>query len=218
MIAIVGLGNPGRRYRGTRHNVGGDVVDRVAAKLGVRLAGDGFARTARARFGRAAVLLAVPETYMNVSGQAVADLARRRRVRPENLLIVHDDLDLPLGRLRLKPADGAGGHNGVRSIIEHLGTKAFPRLRVGIGRPPAGVEAETFVLERFTAEERTAIDEAVERAANAALAVVSDGLEAAMNRVNVREAAERPAGARAAAAGPAGPVPPGGPPAGGARA
>jgi len=202
MIAIVGLGNPGRRYRGTRHNVGSDVVDRIAAKLGIRLADDGFARIARAQFGRAVVLLAVPETYMNVSGQAVSDLARRRRVRPENLLIVHDDLDLPLGRLRLKPGNGAGGHNGVRSVIEHLGTKAFPRLRVGIGRPPAGVAPETFVLERFTPEERTVIDEAVERGANAALAVVSDGLEAAMNRVNVREASAPDGGPREAAAGP----------------
>ena len=195
MIAIVGLGNPGRRYRGTRHNLGSEVVDRVAAKLGVRLAGGGFARIARARFGRAPVLLAVPETYMNVSGQAVSDVARRRRVRPENLLVIYDDLDLPLGRLRLRPGNGAGGHNGIRSIIEHLNTTAFPRLRVGIGRPPAGVEPETFVLERFTTEERTEIDAAVERAANAALAVVSDGLEAAMNRVNVREAPARDPGA-----------------------
>jgi PTH1 family peptidyl-tRNA hydrolase len=187
MIAMVGLGNPGRRYRGTRHNLGSEVVERVAAKLGVRLAADGFARTARARFGRAAVVLAVPETYMNVSGQAVADLARRRRIRPEGLLVIYDDLDLPLGRLRLRPGNGAGGHNGVRSIIEHLGSSAFPRLRVGIGRPPVGVAPETFVLERFTAEERPVADETVERAANAALAVVSDGLEAAMNRVNVRE-------------------------------
>jgi PTH1 family peptidyl-tRNA hydrolase len=151
------------------------------------------------------VLLAVPETYMNVSGQAVADLSRRRRVRPENVLIIYDDLDLPLGRLRLKPGNGAGGHNGVRSIIEELGTKDFPRLRVGIGRPPAGVAPETFVLERFTPEERTVIDEAVERAANAALAVVSDGLEAAMNRVNVRETAAAGSRPRAAAAGQGGP-------------
>jgi PTH1 family peptidyl-tRNA hydrolase len=184
MIAIVGLGNPGRRYRGTRHNVGRDVVERVADKLGVRLADDGWARSARARFGKAAVLLAVPETYMNVSGQAVSDIARRRRVKPADLLVVYDDLDLPLGRLRLRPANGAGGHNGMRSIIDHLGTKAFPRLRVGIGRPPAGVAPEEFVLERFTSEERALIDEAVERAANAVLAVVSDGLEAAMNRIN----------------------------------
>jgi PTH1 family peptidyl-tRNA hydrolase len=193
MIAIVGLGNPGRRYRGTRHNVGRDVVERVAAKLGVRLADDGFARIARTQFGRAPIVLAAPETYMNVSGQAVADVARRRRVRPEHLLLIYDDLDLPLGRLRLRPGNGAGGHNGVRSVIEHLGTKAFPRLRVGIGRPPQGVEPEAFVLERFTADERAVIDEAVERAANAALAVVSDGLEAAMNRVNARDT-DDPAG------------------------
>jgi PTH1 family peptidyl-tRNA hydrolase len=189
MIAIVGLGNPGRRYRGTRHNVGRDVVERVAAKLDVPLEDDGWARTARAQFGRAAVLLAVPETYMNVSGQAVADLLRRRRLRPERLLIIYDDLDLPFGLLRLRPGNGAGGHNGVRSVIEHLGTKAFPRLRVGIGRPPVGVEPEAFVLERFTPGERAVIDDAIERAANAALAVASDGLEAAMNRVNVREPA-----------------------------
>src|SRR5579864_1729021 len=194
MIAIVGLGNPGRRYRGTRHNLGRDVVERVAAKLGVRLADDGWARAARAQFGRARVLLVAPETYMNVSGQAVADVARRRRVRPEGLLVVHDDLDLPLGRLRLRPGNGAGGHNGVRSVIEHLGTKGFPRLRIGIGRPPDGVEAETFVLERFTPDERTVIDEAIERAANAALAVVSDGLEAAMNRVNTRDSVSRGSG------------------------
>ena len=171
----------------------------MAQKLGVQLKEDGFARTARAQFGRAPVLLAIPETYMNVSGQAVSYLARRRRVKPENLLIIYDDLDLPLGRLRLRPANGAGGHNGIRSIIEHLSTKAFPRLRIGIGRPPAGVEPETFVLERFGQDERPVIDEAIERAANAALAVVSDGLEAAMNRINVRE------GPAAAAAGPQAP-------------
>jgi peptidyl-tRNA hydrolase, PTH1 family len=208
MIAIVGLGNPGRRYRGTRHNLGREVVERVAGKLDVRLEDDGWARMARAQFGRAALLLAVPETYMNVSGQAVADLARRRRLRPERLLIIYDDLDLPLGRLRLRPGNGAGGHNGVRSVIEHLGTGAFPRLRVGIGRPPVGVEAEAFVLERFTPGEHAVIDDAIERAANAALAVASDGLEAAMNRVNVREPAvdaqDTPAGAspRNDAAGP----------------
>jgi PTH1 family peptidyl-tRNA hydrolase len=202
MIAIVGLGNPGRRYRGTRHNVGRDVVDRVAAKLSVRLAEDRWALTARAQFGRARILLAVPETHMNLSGQAVADLARRRRVRPEDLLVIYDDLDLPLGRLRLRPGNGAGGHNGVRSVIEHLGSKTFPRLRIGIGRPAEGVEPETFVLERFTAEERKLIDDAIERAAHAALAVVSDGLEAAMNRVNVRE----PAAARAGAQPPAPPA------------
>ncbi len=186
MIVIIGLGNPGRRYRGIRHNLGRDVVERLAADLRVRLEEDGWARTARARVGGTAVVLAIPGTYMNVSGQAVKDLLRRRRRRAGDLLIIHDDLDLPLGHLRLRPGNGAGGHNGIRSIIEALGTGLFPRLRIGIGRPPAGVDPVDFVLERFTPDERTAVDEAVARAAEAALAVASDGLPAAMNRYNVR--------------------------------
>ncbi len=188
MHVIVGLGNPGRRYRGTRHNVGREVVERLAAGLGVRLEEDGWALTTRARVGAASVVLSVPETYMNVSGQAVQDLLRRRRRTAGDLLVIHDDLDLPLGQLRLKPGNGPGGHNGIRSIIETLATRQFPRLRVGIGRPPAGVDPTEFVLERFTSDERLVIDTAIARAAEAALAVVSDGLPAAMNRYNIRPA------------------------------
>ena len=188
MLVIVGLGNPGRRYRGTRHNVGRDVVERLAAGLGARLEEDGWALTARARVGAASVALAIPETYMNVSGQAVRDLLRRRRRRAADLLVIHDDLDLPLGQLRLRPGNGPGGHNGIRSIIEAVGTTQFPRLRVGIGRPPAGADPTEFVLERFTSHERPVIDTAIARAAEAALAVVSDGLPAAMNRYNIRPA------------------------------
>lgn len=186
MRVIVGLGNPGRRYRATRHNLGRDVVERLAAQLGVRWNEEGWARTARARVGAASVVLAFPESYMNVSGQAVRDLLRRRRRRAADLLIIYDDLDLPLGQLRLRPGNGPGGHNGLRSIIEALGTGQFPRLRIGIGRPPAGVDPVDFVLERFTSDERPAIDAAIARAAEAALAVATDGLPAAMNRYNVR--------------------------------
>ena len=132
---------------------------------------------------------------MNVSGQAVKDLLRRRRRRPEDLLVVHDDLDLILGHLRLRPGDGAGGHNGVRSIIEELGTGAFPRLRIGIGRPPAGQDPAEFVLERFTAEERPKIDEAIDRAAEAVVVAATEGLAAAMNRHNRRAPGSPPAGA-----------------------
>jgi PTH1 family peptidyl-tRNA hydrolase len=139
------------------------------------------------------VLLAIPETYMNESGQAVQDLLRRRRRRPGDLLIVHDDLDLSLGHLRLRPGGGAGGHNGVRSVIEVLGTGAFPRLRIGIGRPPAGVDPTKFVLQRFTPEERLAIDPAVVRAAEATAVVARQGLAAAMNQFNRRAVAENPA-------------------------
>lgn len=199
MIVIVGLGNPGRRYHGTRHNVGAEVVQCLAERLRVRLAGDGRVRTARARAGDAAVLLAVPETYMNVSGEAVRALLRARRRRPTDLLVVHDDLDLPVGRLRLRPGNGPGGHNGVLSIIETLGTRAFARLRIGIGRPPAGMDPAEFVLERFAPGERVRIDEAVRAASDAALAVAADGLAAAMNRYNIRPAA--PGGAPRSGAG-----------------
>ncbi len=186
MMVVVGLGNPGRRFRRTRHNVGHEVVQHLTARFGVRLEEDGWARAGRARVDGATVILAIPETYMNVSGQAVRDLLRRRRRRPGDLLVIHDDLDLPIGHLRLRPGNGAGGHNGIRSIIEALGTGVFPRLRIGIGRPPAGVDPVEFVLDRFTAEERAAIDGAVVRAAEAVVVAATEGLEAAMNRYNLR--------------------------------
>jgi PTH1 family peptidyl-tRNA hydrolase len=184
MIIAVGLGNPGRRYKGTRHNVGQDVVLLLAERYRIRLTDDGWARVGRGRIEHATLVLAIPETYMNVSGQAVKDLVRRRR--PSDLLIVHDEMDLALGQLRLRPGNGAGGHNGVRSIIEEIGTGMFPRLRIGIGRPPAGVDPVEFVLGRFTADERPRIDEAVARAAESVVVVATEGLPAAMNRYNRR--------------------------------
>jgi peptidyl-tRNA hydrolase, PTH1 family len=186
MMIVVGLGNPGRRYAGTRHNVGHQVVQRIADSLGIRWEDAGWAKTARGRVKGATLLLATPVTYMNVSGQAVRDLLRRRRRHPEDALVVHDDMDLSLGRLRLRPGNGAGGHNGVQSIVEELGTGAFPRLRIGIGRPPAGVDPAEFVLQRFTAEEQPCIDDAVNRAAEAVIVAATQGLPAAMNRYNRR--------------------------------
>jgi peptidyl-tRNA hydrolase, PTH1 family len=192
-MIVVGLGNPGPRYRGTRHNLGRDVVRDLAARLRISLCEDGWAITGQGRLGGEHVLLAIPETYMNESGQAVQDVLRRRRRRPADLLVVHDDLDLSLGHLRLRPGGGAGGHNGVRSLIEVLGTGAFPRLRMGIGRPPAGVDPTEFVLQRFTPEERRAIDPAIARAVEAATVVARQGLAAAMNQFNRRAIAESPA-------------------------
>jgi len=186
MIIVVGLGNPGRRYRGTRHNVGQEVVHRLAERLRCTLQAEGWARVGRGRLEGHTILLSIPETYMNVSGQAVRDLLRRRRRRPADLLVVHDDMDLPLGRVRLRPGDGAGGHNGVRSIMDEIGSGMFPRLRIGIGRPPAGVDPAAFVLERFSADERSAIDESVARSADAAIVAATEGLAAAMNRYNRR--------------------------------
>ena len=185
MKLIVGLGNPGRRYRGTRHNVGWDVIARLAARAGIRVNEDeGFAEVGRGAIGTSRVLLARPYTYMNVSGEAVRDLRRRHRLRPEDILIIVDDIDLPLGRLRLRAGGSAGGHNGLKSIIDALGTTEFPRLRVGIGRPPRGVDPADFVLTRFTAEEQPMVGEALERAADAVETAVTEGLPAAMNRFN----------------------------------
>jgi PTH1 family peptidyl-tRNA hydrolase len=191
MRLVIGLGNPGRRYRHTRHNIGWEVVERLAAAHDIAIRTDeGWAETGRGTIRGQRVLLARPETYMNASGAAVADLRRRHRVTPEYLLVVLDDLDLPVGAMRLREQGSHGGHNGLRSIIEELGTTAFPRLRIGIGRPPAGVDPADYVLERPTADERRLLDEAVAEAAEGVERWIVEGLQAAMRYCNAR----RPAG------------------------
>ncbi len=190
MKLIVGLGNPDRRYRHTRHNVGWEVIDRVGRRLGIAVdQEDGWATVGGGTVGRRRVLLAKPQTYVNLSGTAVADLRRRHRVKLEDLVVVVDDLDLPLGRLRLRPGGSHGGHNGLRSIIDALGSDAFPRLRVGIGRPPEGMDPAQFVLTPFTAEERATMDPALERATEAIETVIREGLQPAMSRFNAKPAA-----------------------------
>ena len=175
---VVGLGNPGPRYAETRHNLGFWVVDRVGAGADWRRRGN--ALVARWRSG----WLMKPTTYMNNSGEAVAPFVRYYKIAPENVLVVHDDMDLPLGRLRLRRGGSSGGQKGVQSIIEHLGTANFDRLRLGIGRPPAGWDAASWVLSRFDEQER----EVAERVADAAVEAVevwqSEGLERAQQRFN----------------------------------
>lgn len=189
MRLIVGLGNPGRRYRGTRHNIAWEVLDRLAEEHEVAIAqDDGWAQIGRASIAGRAVILARPETYVNVTGTAVADLRRRHRVRPSDLLVITDDLDLPIGVLRLRERGSHGGHNGLRSIIEALGTTDFPRLRIGIGRPPAGVDPADYVLQRPGGDERLVLDEAVRRAAEGATVWVREGAQAAMRHCNPRAA------------------------------
>ena len=191
MRLIVGLGNPGRRYRGTRHNIGWDVLDRLSHAHAISISKEeGWAQTGRGTIGGQWVLLARPETYVNVSGTAVADLRRRHRVAPEDLLVIVDDLDLPPGVLRLRAKGSHGGHNGLRSIIEELGTNTFPRLRIGVGRPPAGVEPSDYVLERPSADERRTLDDAVDRAAEGVTLWVTNGLDAATRYCNPRPAAQ----------------------------
>lgn len=181
---VAGLGNPGPRYEGTRHNVGRAVVDRLAARLGARWRRRGLAEVAEARVVGLFVVLVKPLTYMNASGEAVAAVARRYRVAPQEVLLVYDDLDLPVGRLRLRRGGSAGGHRGVLSVLAALGTQEVGRLRVGIGRPPAGVDPADYVLAPFGEEEVSLVAEAVERAADAVVTVLHEGYEAAMNRYN----------------------------------
>ena len=182
---IVGLGNPEPEYAGTRHNVGFEVVRAVAERVRVRP--ERFhARTigAEARWKGRGFALAMPQTYMNLSGEAVLGLVRAFGLQPRDVLVVVDDLALDPGVLRLRAGGSDGGHNGLSDIAERLKTDQFPRLRVGIGRDfPRGRQAD-YVLERFSAAQRDAIDACLPIAAEAALAVVADGLQTAMNRYN----------------------------------
>ncbi len=187
MKLIVGLGNPDRRYRGTRHNIGWEVIDRLARRLGIAVTvEEGWAQVGRGSLSGQRVLLAKPQTYVNLSGVAVEDLRRRHHIKVENVFVVVDDLDLSLGRLRIRPKGGHGGHNGLRSVIDALESEAFPRVRIGVGRPPDDVDPAEFLLSRFTASERNVVDAALDRAAEAIEAAVVDGLEAAMTRFNIK--------------------------------
>jgi PTH1 family peptidyl-tRNA hydrolase len=182
---IVGLGNPGREYTGSRHNMGFMVLDRLAARLETSFSRvQSHALVAKGEYQARRLVLAKPQTYMNLSGQAVESLRRFYKVPLEQLLVVYDDVDLPLGTLRLRPDGGSAGQKGMRSIIERLGTQAIPRLRVGIGRPPGRMEAAAYVLQDFSRQEAVALPHILERASEAALVFVTRGLEAAMNQYN----------------------------------
>ena len=185
--AIVGLGNPGSRYRHTRHNVGWHVVDRLAARWGAgKPVKARNAEVSRASVGGDTVLLVKPLTYMNDSGKAVRALVEKDGVRLEDLIVVYDDLDLAFGKLRLRAGGSSGGHNGIKSIQQHIAGKPgdFPRVKVGIGRPPSGVDPIDHVLTTFTPDERTVMDDTLERACAAVERWLGDGIEAAMNEFN----------------------------------
>lgn len=189
MKLVAGLGNPGRRYQATRHNVGFAVADELARRAGaVFELGRANALTVRTGRGEAAVLLVKPLTLMNLSGEAVADLARYFRIAPPDILVVADDVNLPLGRLRLRARGSAGGHNGFRSIIGLLGSEEFPRLRIGVGRGDPRRELADHVLARFDDDEAPDVEAGVARAADAVECFIAEGIEAAMNRYNRWEA------------------------------
>ncbi len=182
---IVGLGNPGRNYAHTRHNVGFDIIDLFARRRKVRILG----RQSRALVGSfehfgEQVLLVKPQTFMNESGQSVGDLARKHHMDPGDVLVIYDDIDLPLGKLRIRSRGSSGGHKGMRSIISHLHSEDFPRMRIGIGR--AG-EAIDHVLSRFNRKDRVIIDVTIEHAIDALNMILAEGIEAAMNQYNRSE-------------------------------
>jgi len=185
---IVGLGNPGREYRETRHNIGFMLVDRLAFQLNISFRRLQFkALVANGFFDENKVILAKPQTFMNLSGQAVSALIRFYKLPLENLMVVHDHLDLPFGSIRIRPEGGAGGQRGMESIIQRLGTQEFPRIRLGIGRPPGQMDPAAYVLQDFPDGDSTSLSQMLDRAADAVMAWMDDGLEAAMNRFNARE-------------------------------
>ena len=189
MWLIVGLGNPGREYAGNRHNTGFMVVDELAKRVGglsFRSKFGGHLADARA-FGERAVLLK-PQSYMNCSGQVVAPAARFFNVEPANLVVIHDDLDLDFGRLKVKVGGGHGGHNGLRSLFADLGTQEFVRVRLGIGRPPPRMEGADYVLQNFSRAEAKELPFLLGEAADAVELILQTGLTSAMNRFNPKPA------------------------------
>ena len=186
---VVGLGNPGPEYERTRHNLGFLVVDVLAARLGARIkpAKGMRALVAEARDGDTRIILAKPTTFMNASGAAVAELSRYYKIPPENVVIVHDELDLPVAALKVKQGGGDAGHNGLKDITKALGTNNYARVRIGIGKPPGRKQGVDHVLQGFSKKDQPAIDISVEQAADAALTVVNAGVEAAQQRFHAGE-------------------------------
>ena len=182
---IIGLGNPGREYRENRHNIGFMLIDRLAIRLDAkRVRMQSKALVGSARHGDVKIILAKPQTFMNLSGQAIQGLVRFYKIPLENLIIAHDDLDLSFETIRLRPGGGAGGQKGIKSTIQHLGTNDFPRLRLGIGRPPGRMNPAAYVLQNFAKGDAQFLSETLDRAADALFAFVDEGLDVAMNRFN----------------------------------
>ncbi|RMG89595.1 MAG: aminoacyl-tRNA hydrolase [Chloroflexi bacterium] len=181
---IVGLGNPGKEYRNNRHNVGFMVVDHLAQRHGISLGKvQNRAIIGNGRIAGRAVILAKPQTYMNRSGDAVGPLARYYKIPPNNVLVIYDELDLPFGTIRLRAKGGAGGHNGMKSVIQHLGEQ-FPRLRLGIGRPPGRMPPAAYVLQDFGRDEVEWLPQILDEAVAAIETWLADGIELAMSRHN----------------------------------
>lgn len=186
MFIIVGLGNPTRQYEGTKHNIGFDTIDYLIDEYQIPSSGAGH----KALFGKGMiagqkVIVAKPMTYMNLSGESVRELVNYYKVDPESeLIVVYDDISLAPGQIRIRKKGSAGGHNGIKNIIAHLGTQVFKRVKVGVGEKPKGYDLADYVLSRFPKDERVLMEEAFERAGEAAVCMMNDTMEHAMNQFN----------------------------------
>lgn len=187
MILIIGLGNPGREYSGTRHNIGFSVLDHVSKRYNIKFSQRiCHSRVGEGKIGELKVVLVKPQTYMNLSGQAVAAIMRRFKILPKDIIVIHDDLDLPLGKIRIRLDGGSGGHNGIKSIIQSIGTNCFARIRIGITRPASDNSDDVVdhVLSRFEKDESMYVKQAITDSVNAIAVISSEGFNAAMNRYN----------------------------------
>ena len=187
MKIIAGLGNPGTKYAGSRHNIGFAVTEELAERHGIRLTDGKFrGRYGTGIIGGVKVMIVQPMTFMNESGACIGPLASYFNAEPEDVLVVYDDVALDTGRLRIRKSGSAGGHNGMKSIISHLGSQDFPRVRVGVGKKPEQMDLADHVLGHFPKEELPVIREAVKEAADAVEAILADGIDIAMNKFNVK--------------------------------
>jgi len=185
MYLLAGLGNPGPQYSGTRHNVGFMLLDYLARETGVGFAESRWkAMAAKTVISGVTVVMLKPETYMNLSGIAVSQAAHFYKVEPAKIIVIHDDLDIELGRIKMVSGGGDGGHKGIRSIIEHLGTSDFPRIKIGIGRPAGPVPPDKYVLANFGTEELAAVNQKMPAVLEGLKILLQDGISVAMNTVN----------------------------------
>ena len=185
MKVIAGLGNPTRQYEGTRHNTGFSAIYRMADRYNIKM---NIARH-KALIGTGViagekVMLVMPQTYMNLSGESIGEIIRYYKLTPEDLIVLYDDIDLDVGKIRVRPKGSAGGHNGIKNIIQHIGTEVFDRVRIGIGHKPPEFDLADYVLSRYSSEELPLIRDAVDKAADAVEVILKDGIDKAMNMYN----------------------------------
>ena len=187
MKIVVGLGNPGREYQPTRHNVGFFLLDALAKDLDATSWKESQRELiSETRIDGEKILLVKPQTFMNLSGESVGNLVSFYKIPLEDLIVAHDDMDLPVGKIRIRPKGSGGGHHGIESIIQHVGSSEFPRVRIGVGRPHENFSVISHVLAPFSSEERNLIDTAIEDLLPAVRCIITDGIDIAMNRFNPR--------------------------------